>query len=158
MSAPLQLLAAVIVAPATQVAEVLQACRPEDVQLVDAPTATALDVAAILAGAGKNPTAELLNAELLRSGLFDGHAGELVKARLLDAASPAGLPELLPELAAAVLAQVFRARLAAAGEALTAGAAAAPESDLWELLRREGTRARDLLGRLDRLRGERVAR
>lgn len=151
----LQLLSAVIVAPAGQVAEILSVCRPEDVRLLDAPAATALDVAAELAVAGIAPGATVLDAELLRRGLYAGHVGELVKVKLLDAVTTMAHAELLPEYAASVLARVFRARLAAAGEALAAGADTAPESELWQLLTREGAELRQIRERLTAVRGER---
>ena len=150
------LLSAVLAAPAAQVAEVLGVCTPDHVRLLDAPTAVALDIAAEIAGYGRPPTADVVNAELLRRGAYAGHRGDLVRFRMIDAASPVHPPELLPELASAVLASVFRARLRAAGEALASGADTAPEADLWALLLREGTAVRELRERLARVRGEEV--
>ncbi|MFZ2509776.1 MAG: hypothetical protein WAW85_01615 [Gordonia sp. (in: high G+C Gram-positive bacteria)] len=147
------LLSAIIDAAACrQVTTVLRFCRPEDVRLLDAPTATALDVALELANAGRVPSAVTLNAELLRRGCYDGHAGELVKARMLAASNPREYAERLTELAAAVLAEVYRARIAAAGHALTTGAATAPELDLWTLLEGEGRAVRAVRDSLATLR------
>lgn len=151
---PETLLAATILAPARQVSEVLRVCRPDDVRLLDAPTATALEVAADLANAGQAPEAVLLNAELLRRGLLAGHKGELVRDRMLDAVTTVAMPELLPEYAAAVLARVFRARLAAAGQGFVDGAENGVESDLWTLLVREGAELRGIWQRLAAVRGE----
>ena len=148
------LLSAVLAAPAVQVVELLQVCTPDHVRLLDAPSAVALDVAAEVAGSGRPPTPDVVNAELLRRGAYAGHRGDLVRFRVIDAASRQHPPELLPELASAVLAGVFRARLRAAGEALADGADTAPESDLWHLLVREGAAVRELRDRLARVRGE----
>lgn len=151
---PDSLLAAVLLAPPRQVVDVLNVCCPEDVRLLDAPIATVLEVALELANAGKPPTAPVLGAELLRRGQYEGHAGDLVRTRVADAVTTVAYPELLPEYAAAILARVFRARLAAAGEAFTAGAETAPESDLWTLLVREGAALRAIWDRLSLTRGE----
>ncbi|WOC12613.1 hypothetical protein [Gordonia sp. MP11Mi] len=151
---PESLLAAVLLAPSRQVVDVLNVCRPEDVRLLDAPIATVLDVALEIARSGKPPAAAVLGAELLRRGLYDAHAGDLVRTRMADAVTTVAYPELLPEYAASILARVFRARLAAAGEAFTAGAETAPESDLWTLLVREGAALRAIWDRLSSTRGE----
>ena len=156
-STALPLLSGVLAAPAAQVAEVLGVCTPDHVRLLDAPVAVALDVAAEFAESGRPPTADVVNAELLRRGAYAGHRGDLVRFRMLGAASPVHPPELLPELASAVLAAVFRARLRVAGEALASGADSAPESDLWALLLREGAAVRELRDRLAQVRGEVVA-
>lgn len=151
------LLSAILEASAGQASDVLVACTPDEVQLVDAPTATILDVVLDLAQDGKRPAAVTVNAELQRRGLYAGNHGSLIQARMLDAASPAHPPEMLPELASAVLATVFRARMQATGEALVQGAQAAPEIDLWTVLLRAGTQARELRARLAAVRGEGVA-
>ena len=156
-STAISLLSAALAAPATQAAEALQVCTPELVRIIDPPTAAALDVVADLAASGRQPTADLVNAELLRRGAYAGHRGDLVRFRMINAASPQQAPELLPEFSSAVLASVFRARLRAAGEALAAGADTAPESDLWHLLVREGAAIRGLRDRLAAVRGEAVA-
>lgn len=154
---PENLLAATLLAPASQVAEVLRVCRPDDVRLLDAPIATALDVALDLATAGRQPDAVLLNAELLRRGLLADHKGELVKNRMHAAVTTVAYAEMLPEYAAAVLARVFRTRLAAAGETFTEHAETGVESDLWTLLVREGAALREIWQRLGAVRGEAVA-
>ncbi|WP_448221959.1 hypothetical protein [Gordonia iterans] len=147
------LLSAVMNAAACrQVTQVLRFCRPADVALLDAPTAAALDVALELAAEGRQPGAVVLNAELLRRGAYEGHHGDLLRSRVLDAASPAEPPERLPEFASAVLGAVYRARVLAAGEALTAGAATSSEDDLWTLLEREGRAIRALRDSLAALR------
>ncbi|MFW0787623.1 hypothetical protein AAFP35_24270 [Gordonia sp. CPCC 206044] len=149
------LLSAAMAAPPRQVVEVLSACRPDDVELLDAATATALRVVAELAIVGTPPTADVVNAELLRRGAYHGHHGDLVRTRMIDAAgNPQQLPELLPEYASAVLSDLFRARLRAAGEALVTGAADACEDDLWALLLREGAAVRSLRDRLAVVRGD----
>ncbi|UQE75941.1 hypothetical protein MYK68_04900 [Gordonia sp. PP30] len=155
----LTLLSAIIAAPTAQVAEVLTVCTPDDVRLIDAPVAAALDVAKDLADAGIQPVVEVLHAECMRRGLYAGQ-GRLIALRIVDAFAPSSgrppVPELLPELAAACLAAVFRARLDSACHGIGAVTWTAPESDLWTWLLREGQVARDTLGRLARLRGERA--
>lgn len=151
---PKSLIAAVILAPAPRVVDALTQCSPDDVRLLDAPIATALDVALDLAQAGRTPDAVLLNAELLRRGLYDGHVGELVRTALLDAGTTVAWPEQLQHYAASVLAQVFRARLAATGAAFVESAETGVESDLWTLLLREGTELRQVWERLNTVRGE----
>ncbi|WP_353109449.1 hypothetical protein [Gordonia sp. (in: high G+C Gram-positive bacteria)] len=154
--AALPLLSACLRAPAPQVADVLRTCRPDDVRLIDAPTAAALDICLELAESDRAPDATLVNAELQRRGLYSHHTGELTRNRLFDAVSPAHQPELLPEYAAVVLATVLRARFTALGEALTEGAETATEDDLWETLTREGKKARETRDRLTRCRGGRA--
>lgn len=150
---PEPLLAATLLAPAAQVADALRVCRPDDVRLLDAPTAAVLDVALELASAGRAPDAALVGAELLRRGAYAGSSGDLIRTRLADAVTTIAYPELMPEYAASVLARVFRARLAAAGEAFTASAEDAPEFDLWSLLIREGKELRAIWERLAAVRG-----
>ncbi|WP_448222858.1 hypothetical protein [Gordonia iterans] len=147
------LLAAVTGSPCATIRAVLRFCRPVDVALLDAPTATALGLAEGMAHAGQRPGPIELNAELLRRGLYDGHHGELVKHRMLDAAThKTAFPERIGEYAEAVLGQVYRARISACGEALTAGAATSPEADLWMLLEREGRAIRGIRDSLAALR------
>lgn len=128
--------------------------EPDSVRLLDAPTATILEVSLELAASGRAPDAAFVGAELLRRGHYAGHAGDLVRTRLAEAVTTVAYPELLPEYAASVLAQLFRARLAAAGTAFTESAEAAPERDLWQLLLREGKELRGIWERLAADRGE----
>lgn len=148
------LLAACLLAPARSVADVLDDCTVDDVELLDQPTAIALTVCHELANIRTKPAADIVSAELLRRGLYAGHSGNLVRSRILTAATITVWPELLAQYAAAVLARVFRARIAAFGAALAEGAFVAGESDLWELLVREGTRARRIRSQLDHIRAE----
>ncbi|WP_440713102.1 hypothetical protein [Gordonia sp. FQ] len=149
----LALLAAVAGSPCATIRAVLRFCRPCDVALLDAPTSTALALAEEMAHAGQRPGPIELNAELLRRGLYDGHYGELVKCRVLDAAThKTAYPERVGKYAEAVLGQVYRARISACGEALTAGAATSPEADLWMLLEREGRAIRVIRDSLAALR------
>lgn len=134
------------------VTTVCRYCRPDDVRLLDPSVGTALDVALELATQGRQPDPNTLNAELLRRGLYEGRAGELVRVRVIAATSPSQYAERLPEFAAAVLADVYRARLAAAGAALSAGAGTAPEDDLWLLLEGEGRAVRAVRNSLAALR------
>ncbi|GAC81161.1 hypothetical protein [Gordonia malaquae] len=150
---PKTLLAATLLAPAHQVAEILGVCQPDSVRLLDAPTATILELSLELAASGRAPDAAFVGAELLRRGHYAGHAGDLVRTRLAEAVTTVAYPELMPEYAASVLARVFRARLAAAGEAFTASAEDAPEFDLWSLLIREGKELRAIWERLAAVRG-----
>lgn len=147
------LLAAVIGSPCATIRAVLRFCRPSDVALLDAPTSTALALAEEMAHAGQRPGPIELNAELLRRGLYDGHHGELARHRMLDAATHrTAYPERIGDYAEAVLGQVYRARISACGEALTAGAATSPEADLWMLLEREGRAVRAVRDSLAALR------
>lgn len=150
------LLAATLSAPAHQVAEILTVCSPNDIGLLDPPTATALEVVADLVAHGQDADATRLVAELLRRGLYSGRQGELVRDRVLAATTKhvaaTTYPELLPEYAAAVMAQVFRARLAAAGAAFTENAPNGVEDDLWQLIIREGKELRGIWDRLAKLR------
>ncbi|MCF8606790.1 hypothetical protein L5I01_25890 [Gordonia sp. HY442] len=150
------LLSAILAAQPAQVAETLAACTPRDVELVDEPAAAILEVVAELAASGRTTTAETVSAELLRRGMYEGHHGDLIKGRMIDAASPQYAPEMIPELGSALLATVLRARLQAAGEALVSGAPTAPEVDLWNVLLRAGTQIRELRSRLASVRGEAV--
>ncbi|UQE75794.1 hypothetical protein MYK68_04060 [Gordonia sp. PP30] len=131
---------------------VLRFARPDDVRLIDAPTAAALDVALDMVDQGRQPTAVALHAELLRLGGYAGNAGEQVRNRVIAATSPAEPPERLPEFAAAVLAEVYRAKFAALAYALDTMAETAAESELWVTLEREGRAIRAVRDSLTALR------
>lgn len=150
------LFASLLGATPEQIVDALTVCRPDDVRLLDTPTADALDVALDLAKAGRKPSADVLNAELLRRGLYEGRRGALVQDRLWQAMDGRVdvNPWLLPERAANVLDLVWRAKMTAFGQALIAGASTAAATDLRQLLTREFSNLRDLAERRRRVGGE----
>ncbi|MFT4086323.1 MAG: hypothetical protein QM658_04075 [Gordonia sp. (in: high G+C Gram-positive bacteria)] len=149
------LLACVLAAPAAKVTTVLTLLRPELVALVDAPTSRVLAAAADLAARGVDPTPVTVVDELQRVGEFvDGHHAELLRSRVLDAATNHQPPERLRALAAALAAQLLRARGVTAGEAITATYASGAEDDCEPLLLREGAAVRELHRVVEALRSD----
>lgn len=154
-AACLSLLAAVFASHASEMASVATTLAADDVELLDPPAATCYRVAVDLASTGIDPSALEVQAELLRLGLFAGHRGELVKTRMLDSATRVSTPARLSDIAATVLAIVFRARLVAAGNAIAITALNGAEDDAWQVLVREGITARSVWDRLSHLRSQR---
>lgn len=152
--AAVPLLAAVLVSPAAKVAEVLALLDVGNVDLIDRPSAVALRSALALAAAGTDPDPVLLLDELQRAGhLAEGHLGGLIRGRLLDASTMFQPAERLRPLAAALAAQLLRARGVAAGEAIAQSYTSASEGDAYALLRREGAAVRALNDTVTQLRG-----
>jgi len=150
----LALLASVMDAHPQTIVGALELTTPDDVRLLDAPTADVLGVALSLAKEGKAPAPILLNSEMMRLGMYDGHQGHLRKLRVIDATTTWCPGERLPEFAAAVLAEVLRARMIAAGEAIVERARSGAEEDAWQTLVREGAAVRSLWTRLCAVREE----
>lgn len=127
--------------------------HPEDIALLDSPTATIYRVAVGLARRNVDPTHNEVWAELLRSGEFAGNKGGLVRDRMLAATTTVAHAERLFEIGSQLLGLVFRSRLAAAGAALAA-AVDMSEADAWALMIREGSETRKIYERIEKLRGE----
>lgn len=153
-SATLCLLAAALHSSAAAVVSALSVVTPDEVRLLDAPTATCLDAALEMAKNRRAPVAVLLNDELLRSGAYSGHHGELAKNRLIDAVTTDAAPERLWEFAGVILAQLVRARMLSAADAIAERARDGAEADAWQTFVREGAAVRSLWERLCSARGE----
>ena len=153
-SATLCLLAATLHSSAASVVSALSVVTPDEVRLLDAPTATCLDAAVEMAKNGRAPAPVLLNDELLRSGAYSGHHGELAKNRMLDAVTTDAAPERLWEFAGVILAQLVRARMLSAADAIAERARDGAEADAWQTFVREGAAVRSLWERLCSARGE----
>lgn len=155
MSATLtvSLLAATLDASPGTIVSALTLVTPEDVRLLDAPTAECLDMVLAMAKNGDQPAPVLLNAELMRHGLYAGHRGELVKNRVLDAVTTAVPGVRVFEYASAVLAEVVRARMISAADAIAERARDGAEADAWQTFIREGSAVRLLWERLCAARG-----
>lgn len=149
----LSLLAATFDASPGAIVSALTLVTPEDVRLLDAPTAQCLDVVLAMAKNGDQPAPVLLNAEMMRHGQYAGHRGELVKNRVLDAVTTAVPGVRLFEYASAVLAEVVRARMISAADAIAERARDGAEADAWQTFVREGSAVRGLWERLCEARG-----
>lgn len=146
-------LAAVMDSPADAVVAGMALCTPDDVAFLDRPSATCLEVALEMAKNGIEPTPVLLNCEMQRHGAYEGHHGELARARILEATATAAPGVRLPEYLAAVLADVVRTRMISAADAIADRARQGSESDAWNTFVREGATMRQLWNRLVELRG-----
>lgn len=155
--AALPLLATVIVSPAAHVAAVLDVLTPDDVRLLDPPTAVALTAALDLAQRGTDPAAVLVLDELRRTGQVGDGRRRLVCTRLEDAVTTYQPAERLRPLAAALAAQLLRIRGAVAGEAITAGYRTETEDDAFTTLCREGSAVRRIRDTVTALRGTGVS-
>ncbi|WP_238422700.1 hypothetical protein [Gordonia sp. 'Campus'] len=131
----------------------LTTVTPDDVRLLDAPTAECLDVILAMAKRGDQPAPVLLNAEMMRHGLYAGHHGELVKQRVIDSVTIEAPGVRLMEYAAAVLAEVVRERMISAAAAIAERARDGAETDAWQTFVREGVAVRGLWERLCHARG-----
>ncbi|MCK0516971.1 hypothetical protein [Williamsia sp. DF01-3] len=147
-------LAALLSSNALDVSAVCATVRPDDIALLDDPTATIYRVAVGLARRGVTPDHTQVWAKLLQDGEFAGRKGELVRDRMLAVVSVRAYAERLFETAAQLLSLVFRNRLAAAGAAIAQAAVDFSEADAWALMIREGGETRKIYERIERLRGE----
>lgn len=144
-----QFAATLLRASANDVVAVKTIIRPADVELLDAPTAVIFTAAVGVARTHVDPKPLEVHTALLRDGHFAGHQGELVKKRMLDATSGVvAHGERLHVVAGQLLSALFRARLAAAGAALSTAAVEASEPDCWQFMIREGVAVRGLWERL----------
>lgn len=156
--AALPLLAAVIVSPAAHAAAVLDVLAPDDVRLLDPPTAVALAAAHDLARRGTDPAAVLVLDELRRTGqVRDDRLSRLALSRLEDAVTTYQPAERLRPLAAALAAQLLRIRGVTAGEAITASYRTGAEDDAFATLCREGSAVRRIRDTVTALRGTGVS-
>lgn len=156
--AALPLLASVIVSPAAHVAAILAVLTPDDVRLLDPPTAVVLTAALELARRGTDPAAVLVLDELRRTGqIGDDYLRRLVCTRLVDAVTTYQPAERLRPLAAALAAQLLRIRGIAAGEAITTSYRTGTEDDAFETLCREDGAVRRTRDAVTALRGRGVS-
>lgn len=152
--AALPLLAAVIVSPAAHVVAVLDVLTPDDVRLLDPPTAVALTAALDLARRGTDPAAVLVLDELYRTGqVRDDRRSRLTLWRLEEAVTTYQPAERLRQLAAALAAQLLRIRGIRAGEAIESSYRNGTEEDAFATLRREGSSVRCIRDTVTALRG-----
>ncbi|TYQ02029.1 UNVERIFIED_ORG: hypothetical protein L601_000800000430 [Gordonia westfalica J30] len=147
------LLAATLDASPGTIVSALTTVTPDDIRLLDTPTAECLDVILEMAKNGTQPEAVLLNDAMQRHGLYAGHRGDLVKQRVLDAVTTTAPGIRLMEYAAAVLAEVVRERMISAAEAIAGRARDGAEADAWQTFVREGAAVRVLWERLSAARG-----
>jgi hypothetical protein len=140
--------ATLLYASANDVQAVCTVIKPAEVELLDAPTAVLYRAAVGVARNGDQPSPGRVHAELMRTGAFADHRGELVKGRMLDASTHPTHGVRLHAAGVELLAVMFRHRLRSMGQGLVEAAENSSEADCWELLRRDGAVLRGLWDRL----------
>lgn len=149
-----QFLATLMASKPLDVCALRNTLTPDDLLLLDGPTADVYNVAVGLARRNVAPTVTEVHVELMRQGRLGGpstgHRSH-VKDRMLAATTAIGHAERLFELAARLLGVIFRNRLESAGAALIEAAHGMSEADAFNLLCREGAAARDLRDRVTHL-------
>lgn len=146
-----QFLATLMASKPLDVCALRNTLTPDDLLLLDGPTADVYNVAVGLARRNVAPTVTEVHVELMRQGRLGGpSAGHRshVKERMLAATTAIGHAERLFELAARLLGVIFRNRLESAGAALIEAAHGMSEADAFDLLCREGGAARALRDRV----------
>lgn len=83
----------------------------------------------------------------------DGDASQPVRDELVHATTAGGMPEMVRDYAAAVLADRFRAACESYGRGVIGWAADGSESELWQGITSHGTELRKLADRLTAARG-----
>lgn len=144
-----QFTATLLASTANDTVAVQTTIRPDDVELLDAPTAAIFSAAVGVARTGADPTPPNVHVALLQAGEFAGHQGDLVKTRMLAASAGVSVHGYrLHIVAGQLLSLIFRHRLAAAGHALVEMSRDGSDADCWSLLIREGLVARRLYERM----------